>query len=249
MRFELAWLECFICASAHWPSRISTGASVGSPALPDATGIIVSGITHTYTRTATPAVIASTFNGTSHTGLNFGDVDNSTFAPPTTKSGAAGTSLSYAHTCNAQTAGSVIFTVASSVSSPVVAGWSEKICADPGCSDTLQVGAAVLYPGAVATAVTAGRGVCIIVQESVPSVAQNGSNNNASIRATLPLRKANPSTTAPYTLNDIAQVSSTAFVSANDGTTPATLAACAKTTPLNPLPAATAPGGTGNVGF
>ena len=299
-------------AQTNQSGRTSTGASIGSTALPNGVVTAASGTNYTYNRAVTPDTIAFAFNGTGHAGLNFGDVDNSSFGASGAKSSQPGNSVSFPHTFTANTAGSVSFSVASSVSSPALAGWSERIFADPGCTGALQAGAAVLYPPSVATLVTAGQQVCVIVQEMIPGTAQNNYSNAARIQANLTLSNANPALTATYTLNDVTSVSSSAldlkkqvrnftqgagfgvnnlaksgetleysiiytnngaspitnlvindttpayttFVSALDGTRPASLSACQKNTPANAQPAAAvgcsapqAVGGTGAISF
>ena len=192
-------------------ARLSTGASVGSTALPSGTATAVGGVSYTYSRTGTPERIAFAYNGASHSGLNFADVDSSTFAANGSKTGPAGNGVTYLHTFTAQTAGSVTFSVASSVASPALAGWSEKILADAGCTGTLQAGAAVLYPGGASTVVSAGQQVCVIVQEFIPGTAQNGYSNAAQIQASMTLSNASPALSAAYVLSDTTQVSSSAL--------------------------------------
>ena len=202
------------------------------------------------------------------------------------------------------------FSVLSSVATPTLSGWNEKVFADAGCTGTLQPGATVLYPPAAPITVIAGQQVCIIVQEFIPATAQNGYINTVKVQASFGFTNAGPALSASYLVTDITKVGVTAldlkkevrnltqsgvfgvnnqaksgetleyritytnnapapvstlaindttpayasFVSAQAGSTPGSLTACAKTTPANPLPAATvtcsivqAVGGTGPV--
>ena len=303
-------------AQSNQSGRTSTGASIGSTVLPNGAATLVAGTSYTYTRAAAPDTIAFAFNGTGHSGVNFGDVGQSTFATGGTKSGQPGNTVSYAHTFTAQTGGSVSFGIASAVATPALAGWAQKIHADASCSGSLQPGAALLYPPAVATTVTAGQQVCVIVQEFIPANALNGYLDTVTVQADFTFAGANPALVASYTLTDVtkagsgaldlkkevrnvtAQIAQTAvfgvnnqaktgetleyritytnngaspitnlaigdttpaytsFMSAVEGTTPASLTACQKNTPANVLPvvavacaAAQATGGTGTINF
>ena len=192
-------------------SSVSTGASVGSAALPSGTPVLLGGTTYTYTRTGTPDRIAFTFNGTGHAGLNFGDVSLNTFATDGAKTGLAGNTVSYAHTFTAQTGGSVSFGIASAVATPVVSGWGEKIFADAGCIGSLQPGAALLYPPAAAVTVVAAQTVCIIVQEFIPATALENYKNTVTVQANFSFTNAAPALTASYTVVDTTTVSSSAL--------------------------------------
>ncbi len=193
--------------------RVSTGASVGSVALPTGSATPVGGTSYTYTRASTPDRIAFTWNGSGHAGLNFGDVNAGTFGANGSKNGQPGNSVVYAHTFTAGTAGTVGFEVSGAVASPSLSGWSEKIFADVGCTGTLQVGAAQLFPPAAAPqAVLPGQQVCVIVQELIPNTALSGYSNDATVQANFTYSNANPSLpTASYTLHDITNVGDSAL--------------------------------------
>ena len=292
-------------------ASMSTGASIGSMALPSGLAVTVGGTI--YTRTTTPDRIAFAWNGTGHADLNFGDVALNTLVADGAKTGQPGNTLIYAHTFTAQTSGSVSFGIASAVASPAVTGWSEKIFADLGCTGSLQAGAAVLYPPAVSTTVVAGQQVCVIMHEFIPATAVNGYGNVVKVQADFTFTNAAPSLAASYQVTDVTTVGSSAldlkkqvrnvtqsgsfgvnnqaksgetleylitytnnaaspitsltindttpsyttFVSALDGTTPASLSACQKNTPANALPGGAAvacasgqtAGGTGAISF
>ncbi|MFM9426035.1 putative repeat protein (TIGR01451 family) [Variovorax sp. GrIS 2.14] len=288
--------------------RVSTGASVSTTALPSGFAVTVGGTSYTYARTGAPDRIAFAFNGAGHSGLNFGDVDANTFAADGVKTGLPGNTVVYAHTFTARTGGVVSFSIASSVATPALNGWNEKVLTDVGCTGTLQAGAAVLYPPAAPMTVVAGQQVCIVMQEFIPATAQNGYIDTVTVQAGFTFTNAAPALSASYQVTDVTTVSSAAldlkkevrnvtqagvfginnqaksgetleyritytnnaaapistlaindttpayssFVSALAGSTPSTLTACMKTTPANPLPAATvtcptaqATGGTG----
>ena len=189
-------------------ARISTGASVGATALPSGTATAATGGSYTYTRGGTPDRIAFAWNGTGHANLNFGDVDNSGFAASSAKTAQPGSTVTYAHTFSAGTAGQVRFGIASETATPALAGWSTQVFADPGCTGSLQPGAAQLYPPAgTGTAVAAGGKVCIVVKQFVPASAPQGANDKVTIRADFDYSNANPALSGSYVLDDITTVS------------------------------------------
>ncbi|QOF77549.1 beta strand repeat-containing protein [Variovorax sp. 38R] len=194
-------------------SRISTGASVGNVPLPSGTATAAAGATYTYARAGTPDRIAFTWSGAAHANLNFGDVDPSTFATSGAKTGQPGNTVTYAHTFVAGTGGSVVFAISASTSTPTLAGWAEKIFADPTCSGGLQPGAVTLYPPSASITVTAGQTVCVIVQEFIPATAQPGYSNDAKVQANFTLTNSLPAPqlSATYTLDDITTVSTSAL--------------------------------------
>ena len=201
-----------LCVEETNPAtRVSTGASYGSTALPSGTAVTASGTSYTYTRTGTPDRIAFAWNGTGHAGLNFGDVDPNTFVADGTKGGQPGNTVSYSHTFTAQTGGSVSFTIASAVAAPTLAGWNEKVFADVGCTGTLQAGAAVLYPPAAPMTVVAGQQVCIVMQEFIPATAQNGYVNTVKLEADFNFTNAAPTLSASYQVTDVTTVGSNAL--------------------------------------
>ncbi|WP_307598099.1 beta strand repeat-containing protein [Variovorax boronicumulans] len=192
-------------------SRLSTGASFGTVALPSGTAVAGGGTSYTYTRTGTPDRIAFTWNGTGHAGLNFGDVDRNTFAADGAKSGMPGSTVSYAHTFIARTGGTLRFGISNSVDTPAVSGWSGKIFADTGCTGAQQPGAALLYPPSAPLTVVAGQNVCIVMQEFIPANAANGSNNQSTVQASFDFTNAGPALSASYTVLDTTTVSNSAL--------------------------------------
>ena len=282
-------------SSAVW---LSTGASVGPTALPSGTSVATGGTSYTYTRTIPLDVIAFAWNGSGHAALNFGDVLRNTFGAAAAKGATAAGTVSYSHIFSVHSGGSVGFDIASSLSSPMLTGWSETIYADPACTGSLQPGVAKLYPPRVSTAVTSGQAICIVVQVFVPANALATYTYHATVQATFVYIGATPGLTASYTLNDLTTVTGaldlkkevrnltqngpfginnqaksgetleyrityvnngpariialdvndvtpnfTTFVAATAGTTPATLTACAKNTPVNSLPTPSVPCG------
>ncbi len=181
--------------------QISTGASVEATALPSGTPVTVSATAYTYDRALDR--IAFSWNGTGHANLNFGDVPPASWAPSGSKTAAPGSTVSYAHTFTAGTAGSVVFSISASAATPSLNGWSERIFADPTCSGALQPGAAQLYPPTGAgIAVTAQQKVCVVVQQFVPAQAQIGHKNTLTVQAAFSHSNASPALGTNHTVSD-----------------------------------------------
>ncbi|WP_228121754.1 hypothetical protein [Variovorax paradoxus] len=203
-----------LCVEESTPAgHLSTGASVGATQLPSGASIGSGGKTYTYTRAAagTADRIAFTWNGTSSSGLNFGDVPFNTFGADSVKSGMSGANVNHPHIFTAQTGGSLSFDIASQVATPPMVGWSSRVLADPGCTGVPQAGAAVLYPPAVAMTTTAGQNVCVVLQTFVPGNATDGDRNNATVQANFVFTNASPGLNASYTVHDTTTVSSMAL--------------------------------------
>ena len=182
--------------------RLSTGASVAGTAVPSSTSVVASdGVSYSYIRTGLEK-FSFQWNGTGHYNLNFGDVEPNTFVANGTKSGPAGNSVSYSHSFNAQTGGSVSFSIASAVASPAISGWNEKVFADTACTGSLQAGAALLYPPAVPVTTTAGQIVCVVMQEFIPLSAPLGHTNTAILQASFTFTNASPALSATYSVTD-----------------------------------------------
>jgi uncharacterized repeat protein (TIGR01451 family) len=193
-------------------TRVSTGASVGGVALPSGAATAAPGGTYTYTRTGTPDRIAFAWNGTGHSNLNFGDVDNGSFATDGAKTAQPGSTVTYGHTFTAGTAGQVSFAITSDTATPIITGWSTRIFADPACTGSLQPGATQLYPpGTTATPVAFAGKVCIVVQTFVPATAPQGASDRVTVQASFDYTNANPSLAGTFTLTDITTVSSVAL--------------------------------------
>ncbi len=199
-----------LCVTQTNPmGHTSTGASVGSSALPSGTPVSVAGTSYTYQRSSDQ--IAFSWNGLGHSDLNFGDVPPSTWVPNGSKTAAPGSTVTYAHTFTAGTAGTVVFSV-SSTATPSLAGWSERIFADPACTGSLQPGAVQLYPPLdTGTPVSAQQKVCVVVQQFVPATAPVGHKNVATVQASLNFANANPALSASYTVTDTTLVDTAAL--------------------------------------
>jgi len=105
-----------------------------------------------------------------------------TFAPDNAQTGLPGTTIFYAHTFNAGSAGNVAFST-TNIATPAVAGWTQVIYRDSDCSGTLN-GAEGAAPLSGAVAVAAGAAVCIIVADNIPAAAPFNAQNVISVTST-----------------------------------------------------------------
>jgi trimeric autotransporter adhesin len=185
---------------------ISTRASFNNTVLPN--GVAVSG--YTYTRPAThpgsPDTIKFQWDGTARGGLDFGDVPDNLWVGNGEKTGLPGSTVSYAHTFTAGTSGTVAFSLAT-----IDPQWAATIFADPGCTGSLQAGAARLYPPKTpAIAVAAGDVVCVVVQQFIPASARMDETYTATVRANFSYLVSGVPAVA-HSLDDVTTVSQTAL--------------------------------------
>ncbi|MFT4173271.1 MAG: hypothetical protein QM639_11975 [Rhodocyclaceae bacterium] len=183
-------------------SHVSTGASLAGAVLPAG---------YTYVRPATrsgsPDRVALQWLGSAIAGLDFGDVMDSAFAANGQQEGLPGSTVNYAHTFIAATAGKVTFSVTNSRPD-----WAVTVFADPLCTGTPQAGAAQLFPPlGVGSSVMAGDKVCIAVRQFIPATATLGESHAVSINARFDFAN-NPALPAVgYTLTDQIMVGAAAL--------------------------------------
>jgi uncharacterized repeat protein (TIGR01451 family) len=135
-------------------------------------------------------------------GLQFGDVPVNTFSTDGTKNAMPGTTVTYAHTFVAGSAGTVSFSTAG-VSNPATAGWSEVLYKDINCDGILDpTDTQITAPISVA----AGDTVCLIVKEFVPAGAAIGTSNQVTVAANFTYTNAAPALTALVTRSDTTTV-------------------------------------------
>jgi len=163
-----------IGAGATNPNAITLTVGVASTAVPSVTNsAAVSGGNE-------PA--ANNGNNTAFDPTNVNAAAINTFAPDNAQTTPPGTTIYYAHTFNAGSAGTVAFST-SNVTTPAVPGWTQAIYRDTDCSGTLNgtEGSATLS-GSIA--VGAGSTVCIIVADTVPAAAPFNAQNVISVTST-----------------------------------------------------------------
>jgi large repetitive protein len=172
---------------------LSTGVSLGGTAPSGSYVRATDTITFTYTANAAPG------------NVNFGDVAPNIFTTDGALTTTAGSSVTYAHTFTAATAGALSFAMVG-VPNPVIAGWSEVLHRDTNCNGQLDAGEPVI---SAPINVVAGNQICVIVKEFVPAGASNGSQNVVTITATLQFSNATPTLSASYQHTDTTTVGQT----------------------------------------
>lgn len=177
----------------------TAGAVTVTPAAPGGylpTGGSVGSTGGTYTRptlTYTPASAAS------YTGVSFGLVPSSTFAPDGAQTAQPGTVVFYPHTFQAGSGGQVSFSVAA-VANPAGTGWTTVLYRDAACSGTLGSSDAVVS-GAIT--VTAGQQVCLILKQFVPAGIAYGAQDTVTVTASFAYTGASPALASTLTVQDV----------------------------------------------
>jgi mucin-19 len=140
-------------------SPITINVSVGATAVPSVTNVAsVAGGGEAPSNSANNSAVV-----TSPVGI----AAVNTFLTDGAQTGLPGTSVTYPHTFNAGSSGTVSFAT-SDVPNPVIAGWTTEIFRDTNCDGVLSAAeAATPLTGSVA--VTAGQQVCIITRSNIPA--------------------------------------------------------------------------------
>lgn len=167
---------------------VSTGASVGNSG-------------GTYSRTTD--TISFTNAGLVYTGLNFGEVLNSTLSPNGSLQTLPNTSVFYSHSFVATTTGQVTLSTADVASPNNIRGYSAVLYRDTNCNGQLDSGETQIS-GAIS--VTVGTTVCFLVKEFVPGSAPFDATDSVTVTASFALTNAAPTLTLSYTATDITTV-------------------------------------------
>lgn len=131
----------------------------------------------TYTR-ADDTLAFTHLSGSNYTGVAFGDAAANRFDPDGQQTGVAGSTLYFAHTYTAGSAGSLNV----SATAPVTPGWATTLHVDLNCNGGLDSGEpALLAP----MAVVAEQKVCIIAKVFVPATAPYNSRHPVALTAQL----------------------------------------------------------------
>jgi len=199
-----------LCVEETNPAgAISTGASVGTTALPSGSAVTQAGVTYRYQRDTTQERIEFNYLSTQrdYAGLNFGEVPPNAFTTDNTQTARPGTTLVYGHRYTALSAGQVSFST-SAVTTPAQSGWVETILLDADCNGTVDAGdVAITAP----LTLTGGQQICIVVREFVPANAPRGARNVVTVSAAFDYANAAPA------LHATLQHTDTTTVAEDDG--------------------------------
>jgi uncharacterized repeat protein (TIGR01451 family) len=163
-----------IAAGATSANAITLTVAVGPTAVPSVTNAVsVAGGNE-------PA--ANNGNNSAFDVTNVSAAAVNTFGPDNALTGLPGSTVFYAHTFHAGSAGNVAFST-THVTTPAVAGWNQVIYQDTDCSGTLN-GTEGSTPLSGAVPVAAGANVCIIVADTIPAGAPFNAQNVISVTST-----------------------------------------------------------------
>jgi uncharacterized repeat protein (TIGR01451 family) len=154
----------------------------------------------TYSR---PSVVFTFASGNAYTGVTFGLIPLSQWVSNNQQQAPADSSVFYAHTFTAGSAGQVTFST-SAQSTPTYAGWAESLYLDSACSGAYASGDSVL---SAAITVTAGQRVCVLMKEFVPAGAAPGLQNAVTLSASLAYSGSAAPTTTVLTDKDVTTAS------------------------------------------
>jgi uncharacterized repeat protein (TIGR01451 family) len=176
----------------------------------------------TYVR---PNISFTVVAGTSYTGINFGLVPGNELTPNGAQQAQPGTTVNYAHTFVAGSAGQVTFSLVSS-STPAAPAWSQILYRDTNCNGIIDNGETVLTG---TLTVTAGQTVCLVVKVQVPAGAANGAQSALTLSAAFQYSNASPALAATTTANDVTSVGAPGTLALNKLVTNVTLGGSAGT--------------------
>ncbi|HLX23617.1 MAG TPA: hypothetical protein VKR38_09755 [Usitatibacter sp.] len=166
------------------PAVIAAGATSGNPITltVSVASVAVPSVTNQASVSGGNEPPANNANNSAFDPTNVNAASVNTFAPDNAQTSPPGTTVYYAHTFNAGSAGNVSFATTNLVTPPV-AGWTQVIYRDTDCSGTLN-GAEGTTPLSGAVAVAAGGTVCIIVADNIPAGAPFNAQNVISVTST-----------------------------------------------------------------
>lgn len=128
--------------------------------------------------------------GSSYTGVDFADVQVSTFNTNGSQNVLPGAIAFFQHTFEAKTAGSIVFTT-NSVNNPNNVTWPVILYNDLNCNGSVESGETIL-DGSTPVVVTAQQTLCLLLKVSVPQGLNNGSTSNTTISAVMSYSNTSP---------------------------------------------------------
>ncbi|WP_018126668.1 GEVED domain-containing protein [Balneola vulgaris] len=136
-----------------------------------------------------------------YTGVNFGDVQLSSFLTDGNQNIQPGSIALFTHTFNAKTAGDVTFST-SSVNNPTGSNWPIVLYRDTNCNGAIDSGEPVL-DGTNAVSVVANETVCVVLKVTAPQGVNNGATSTTTITADFVLSGTSPQISQTLTRSDI----------------------------------------------
>lgn len=187
------------------PSTIAAGTQLKivktNPAAYLSTGANVGNTGGSYTR-VTDTITFTVVSNTSYSNVDFGDAPPNTLTTDGQQAGLPGTTLFYAHTFTAASAGTVLFSAAS-VQNPALAGWTVTLYRDLNSNGQLDANEPVIN-GAIA--VNANDVIAVIVKVFIPANAPFGAKDQTTLSALFTYTGAAPALSATLTRQDVTTV-------------------------------------------
>ncbi|GAB5409214.1 MAG: hypothetical protein BalsKO_15790 [Balneolaceae bacterium] len=165
-------------------SYISTGGNAGTTA-------------GSYDR-GTDIITFTNTSGQTYTGANFADVPQNRLITDGTQFAQPGTSVFFTHQFDANTDGTVTFTL-TNTPNPSNANWPTLLYLDDNCNGEINSGEEIISAPRV---MTRGESICLIVRTSVPIGVPDGGENAIIVQADFSFANASPALDQTYTRND-----------------------------------------------
>ncbi len=143
--------------------------------------------------------------GTVYTGVNFADVQESTFSTDGSQNVLPGATAFFQHTFEAKTSGNIIFTT-SSVNNPSNVTWPAVLYQDSNCNGVVDSGEPILEVNSPVN-VVANQTVCLLLKVSVPQGLNNGATSNTTISAVMDYENTSPLIQQNLSRSDLVTVS------------------------------------------
>lgn len=188
-------------------STIPSGATVKIQEVNKAAYLTIDGSSGTTSGSYDKNTDVTTFTntvGSSYTGVDFADVQVSTFNTNGSQNVLPGAIAFFQHTFEAKTAGSIVFTT-NSVNNPNNVTWPVILYNDLNCNGSVESGETIL-DGSTPVVVTAQQTLCLLLKVSVPQGLNNGSTSNTTISAVMSYSNTSPVIEQNLTRSDLVTV-------------------------------------------
>lgn len=137
-------------------------------------------------------------SGETYTGVDFADVPQNRLITDGVQFAQPGTSVFFTHQFDANTDGTVTFTLINTPT-PANANWPTLLYLDDNCNGEINAGEEII---SAQRAMTRGESICLIVRTSVPLGVPDGGENAIIVQADFSFANANPTLDQTYTRND-----------------------------------------------
>ncbi len=151
----------------------------------------------TYNRTTDVLTFENT-SGATYTGVNFSDVPQNRLITDGLQFAQPGTSVFFTHQFDANTDGTVTFTI-TNTPTPSNANWPTLLYLDDNCNGEINSGEEII---STPISMTRGESICLVVRTSVPIGVPDGGENAIILQADFSFTNASPALNQVYHRND-----------------------------------------------